>query len=226
MNLQKDSPKYFMTEKYEVIPFVGKSYESNMRSVLSRILVQFVKAVNKEKLFPKAVVLVLDDDIIQATKPKEVGATIIFSKVIDWLFKQLTRSIEEMKQYLPARALKAEYPKMYWTEAPQHVNFPNNLLRRKINSVVQASADKYPNFKILKMKKFWDAENTNLFRNNRFSGEGLAKYWSSVDAAFQYNETWRNPFKPKEAEPSSVSQTSGRQIQQIPLDSQKKLSSV
>ena len=98
---------------------------------------------------------------------------------------------------MPARALKAEYPKMYWTEAPQHVNFPNNLLRRKINSVVQASADKYPNFKILKMKKFWDAENTNLFRNNQFSGEGLAKYWSSVDAAFQYNETWRNPFKPK-----------------------------
>ena len=64
MNLQKDSQKYFMTENFEVSPFVGKSFESNMHSMLSRLLSQFVKAVNREKLFPKAVIFVLDDDII------------------------------------------------------------------------------------------------------------------------------------------------------------------
>ena len=101
-----------------------------------------------------------------------------------------------MKQYLPSRALKADYLRIYWAEVPQHVNFTNNLLRQKINSVAQAAADKYSCFKILKMKKFWDADNTNLFRNNRFSGKGLAKYWASVDAAFQYNETWKSSIRP------------------------------
>ena len=39
------------------------------------------------------------------------------------------------------------------------------------------------------MKKVWDPEDKQLFRNNRFSAEGLSRYWSSVDNAIQFNMT-------------------------------------
>ena len=159
----------------------------------------------REIKFPKAVIFILDDDIIQSTiKSNKIGATIIFTKLIDWLFTEINSLITQRKEQLPPRALKAEYPRVYWVEAPQHKNFQNNLLRRKLNSVIQTSANKFPNFRIMRMKKIWNQEDSNLFRNNRFSAEGLAKYSAPIDNALEFNDTFKMPYISQNHRPTTV----------------------
>ena len=114
-----------------------------MRNILSRILAQLAKAIMENVIFPKAIVIVLDDDMIRALKPTECGATILFDRIIKWLFREIDGMISTRKDQLPKRAVKEGYPKLYWVEAPQHKNFTNNLLRRKLNSVVQSSSAEY-----------------------------------------------------------------------------------
>ena len=162
----ENSSTFFMRKYFNVHPYSVKSYNSNMRNVLSRIISQLVKAVKQHVKFPKVIIFMLDDDIIRATKPSDIGATLLLTKLVEWLFKEIARIIQQRKEQLPLKAIKSDFPMVYWVEAPQHKNFTNNLLRRKLNSVVQVTISNYRNMHIMRMKKIWDPDDSNFFRNN------------------------------------------------------------
>ena len=42
----------------------------------------------------------------------------------------------------------------------------------------------------LRMKKFWDYNNTQLFSDRRFTAVGLEIYWKSIDSAFRHWDTF------------------------------------
>ena len=179
----------FVRQKFNIGFYANKSRESNIRSSIARIKNQFVKAMNEHDKFPKFIIVVLDDDLIQQTKYTDqdtIGSVI--KPLIEWLFREVSKLLAIRKDQLPKKAIKLNYPKIFWVEAPQHVFFKNNLARRKFNSIVQSTAALYSSMKIIRMKKFWDAENRNLFRGINFTAEGLLRYWESIDNAKEFNE--------------------------------------
>ena len=60
--------KPFIFESYEVEEFSASRYSSSVRSVLTRCKALLAKAIHQEKVLPKVIVFVHDDDIIKQTK--------------------------------------------------------------------------------------------------------------------------------------------------------------
>ena len=115
----------------------------------------------------------------------------IFSRTSKWLVNQFNKLIEIRKDQLNSKCKKDNYPICYWVEAPQHENFANNLSRRKFNSSLQAEISVMKNMRIMRMKKIWDPEDSQLYLGNssRLTTSGIFKYWSSIDNALQFNDS-------------------------------------
>ena len=157
--------------------------------MLGRIHNQVVRAINENILLPKAMVFVLDDDLIEMAVDEKAGTSELFGKLLDWLVNSIHELIKERKKQLPMASIRDNLPQVYWVEAPQHKNFTNNLDRRKFNSVLQSVTSVLPDTQIMRMKKIWNAEDDSLFQNGKFTSEGLLKFWSSIDNGFEYNDT-------------------------------------
>ena len=180
----------FVKSKYDIFSFASKSFSSNIHSVLGRIRNQFAKALTEQAKLPKICIFIIDDDILRHLKINDEtkGITTILTVDIGWLFSRINRMIKSRKEQLEEKAIRPNYPQVYWLEAPQHIMFKNNLARRKLNSVVQNEAAKIKDFKIIRMKKHWDPDNGNLFFNNRYTAEGLMRYWESMDSSVEFND--------------------------------------
>ena len=123
----------------------------------------------------------------------------IITDITRWLLNQFKKLIDIRRDQLPTKALKADYPTVYWVEAPQHENFGNNLNRRKFNSALQAESSVLPNMKMMRMKKIWDPEDPQSYIAScaRFTTSGIFKYWKSIDNALQFNDAKRQEYKRK-----------------------------
>ena len=71
--------------------------------------------------------------------------------------------------------------------------------------------------KIARMKKVWDPQDNHLFHNGRYTAAGLAKFWSSIDNALQFNENLREK-KAAEAIVSTSNRHPNQRAQQIKYD--------
>ena len=80
--------------------------------------------------------------------------------------------------------------------APTHMYFKNNHKREIAKDHLLKEAKFYKNMSVLRMVKVWEEDNPNLFNNHsyRFTSEGLAKYWLSVDSTIRY---WNTAIHPK-----------------------------
>ena len=145
----------FMKENFQLEAFSVKSYKSNMKNALARVRSQFCKALESSHLLPRIIVVVLDNDMIRHFKADDEGISLILKEIMIWLFKEVDKLINRRKRELPQRSKRNDYPQIFWVEAPQQVNFTDNLARRKFNSVVQSTAGAYDYMKIIRMKKIW-----------------------------------------------------------------------
>ena len=179
----------YMLDNYDVEAYAVMKDQSDIKSNIARIRNQFMIALNAEHLLPKIIDVILDDDVVRRTHIEEEGLSLVLKNLIDWLFNSVEEMIQEKKRYLPSKSVRATHPMIYWVESPQHVNFTNNLARRKFNSTVQATAAIHRSMKIIRMKKEWNPDDKSLFADNRYSSEGLMKYWDSVDSAVEFNDT-------------------------------------
>ena len=185
----------YLKRKYELSCYAKKSHESNIRSCLARIKFQLVKALECESILPKNIIVLLDDDIIRRVELKCDDDDIdnldkIFNQLMHWLLNEFRKLIDARKDQLPERSKKDGFPKIYWVEAPQHINFANNSARRKMNAAIQAEAAIQENMKIMRMKKVWDTEDNHsyLASHSRFISDGIFKYWGSIDNAMEFND--------------------------------------
>ena len=190
VNDAQRSRKLYIKKNYDVFQYSTKNYCSHVCSMLGRIRKQFTNAINEKIKFPKLCIFVLDNDLKRHLKVTEKSASAVFAEIIPWLFNKVDRHIKSRKEQLPQKAIKSEYPMIYWMEAPQHINFSeaDNIIRHKQNSAIQSEVARYPYMKIVRMKKVWDPEDGHLYANNRYSAEGLMKYWSSIDNAIEYHD--------------------------------------
>ena len=144
--------------------------------------------------FPKAILVILDDDLLRSLSSEiseSTNLSLVLYKMLKHLVNEFRKAIETRKDQLPDKLKKLFYPKVYWVEAPQHRNFPNNFDRRKFNSTLQSNTSSQANMQIMRMKKVWDPEDFNLFQNNRYTSRGLMRYWESIDNALEFNKNFK-----------------------------------
>ena len=87
-------PESFVKTNYEFDIFYISKYSSATTNMLTRIQNTVARAINKNTLLPKYIVLALEDDLITFMDYKGDGAGIadVFSKWITWITDEVPRS--------------------------------------------------------------------------------------------------------------------------------------
>ena len=174
---------------FEVRNFSNNKYDSLFRSTAGRIRNCFIKAINEHSALPKLIVTILDDDLVKNLKSK-IDTYENLHEMTEWLLTEFEKELANYKDMILIKAQREHFPHFLWIASPQHKYFggKNNELRaiqeKCLAEVVQTKKD----MTLLKMIKFWDPSDSNLFLRNeyRFISEGLEKYWASIDAAIKY----------------------------------------
>ena len=167
--------------------FFSSSYSSHIRSPAGRILNKTVGALNEHNTLPKLITFMIDDDIV-----KDISDTsTLFAKIkgiTHWLLKEVKKAIDTYKEYLPVKSKKDFIPHVLWMAPPMHKSFLNNKKREMFADCLLKEVKFHKGMTCLRMKKIWDPEDSNSFiaDSNRFTSEGFAKYWLSIDSAIRY----------------------------------------
>ena len=151
-----------------------------MGNALSTAIVDNIK-------LPRVIVVVLDDDIIEAIQYRDFGVSTCYGLCVESLVKNVKRLIDERKSQLPNRAIREFCPDVYWVELPHHKNFEKPGIRAKFNNCLLSVVKLYKGMRVIKMKEIWNYTQDDLVRNNKITEKGLCIYWKSVDAAIRFN---------------------------------------
>ena len=142
-------------------------------------------AINKEILLPKAILMVLENDILNAVNHYNPGISLLCGKVMEWLTNQFHRIITAHKEKLPSKARKFKYPHILWIAAPNHIHLPNiNEFRDKFNISMKNCCSMYREMSVINLS--WDAKDTSLVgASGKYTSKGMATFWMKVNEAFQ-----------------------------------------
>ena len=83
----------YLKTRFEVKNYISSRFENNDTNILSRIYNSFVSALNKHAKLPRLVVIVLDDDLIEALVYTNVGVSPLLGMWFEWLATQLDAAI-------------------------------------------------------------------------------------------------------------------------------------
>ena len=156
-------------------------------NLISKVRNALVQGINEQTLLPKAVIIVLDDDLITSGNHFTDGISQLIGNITNWLAVELHRVLLTHKENLPTKARKFKYPHILWIAAVHHVNFgeQKNLFRKKFNTCLHSVTGLYREMDIL-MLHTWDPKDfSSVGRDGNFTASGLTRYWRALDAAFQ-----------------------------------------
>ena len=184
----------FSRENYDTIGFMNNEYTSNTKNILSRMRNAFVEAVQKYVLLPKYVVIVCDNDLIKTTKKQITDGSdfeAMMKKCVNYLMVEYRKLVDMQMSYLPKKAKRHAYPTFLWIECPKHVSFKDNDERKVFNDVLQDCAKMHRHTVNLHLKKVWDPEDYNLYIDtaDRFTSDGLNRYWAAIDCTIKFADT-------------------------------------
>ena len=93
----------YMRDKYNV-----KTYHANrfslMTSVTARLHNKLIEAINENKIFPKAIIFIIDGDVIKMISFNNYGISEIYGQVLKNLMVGVHRTILACKESLPNRS--------------------------------------------------------------------------------------------------------------------------
>ena len=183
----------FVLENFQVMGYMNSKFTCNDRSVLSRVRNCLVYGLNNNYLLPKAIVLVIDNDIIKNVEFEGYGISVLLGKILQWLASEIVKLIAAYKDKMPEKAKKEFFPQILWIEPPLHKNFgkSENFRRKKFASCIQSVSKSFQMMTVLQLRKIWDYDDSNLFimEPRRFTSEGYNLYFKAVDAVLK---VWDN----------------------------------
>ena len=149
--------KPFIFESYEVEEFSASRYSSSVRSVLARCKALLAKAIHQEKVLPKVIVFVHDDDIIKQTNiSKEEAKDGEFTIIVKYLLEEINRLVNDYAEKLPHKSKRQFHPHMLWILPPSHKYLANNVLCECYNQSLEEEVKAYPAMCALRLKKVWN----------------------------------------------------------------------
>ena len=173
----------YVRAHYDVTGF--SSVQNLNTSLISRLRNSIVEAINKQTTFPKAIVIVLENDLINDTKHLKPGFSTIVGKLLEWIANQLHRIIIAHKEKLPSKCRKFKYPTILWVALPNHTEWGSlNEFRVKYNNSLQSVVSLFREMEELQLED-WDYGDLSLFTWRNLNAKGLATYWQQVDAAIE-----------------------------------------
>ena len=187
--LRADTPGYTVTH-FDVAGFYNNQYRSTNPNVVSRLRNTIIKGIDAEKLLPKFILVIPDDDLIKVVD-QGFGFSDSMGRIIHHIMLEHNRIIAAHKENLPRKSRKVGYPQIVWIEAPLRVNFSNNSARVKFNTALESMAKHHENVHTLKLKKGWDDQDNSLYVYDaqHFTTLGLVNYWAAVDKTAKYVDT-------------------------------------
>ena len=193
--------EHFIKENFEFGAHCSSRWSSANENMLQRIRNSLVTALNQEKsgVFPKFIIVVLDDDLITFLDFKHEGVATLLGSWVSWLVKEFDEIIKTRNGQLPLK-LKKYNPFFYWVTAPTHSGFSKarNNLRVKFNlsleSVIRSHSE---NMRVIKLKEGWNTADNLLVTGDRMTETGLSAYWNAIDASFHFNSVKRDLFVAK-----------------------------
>ena len=189
MKLANGEPIYTVTH-FELADYSTTRYASSIRNVIGRIISLVAKAITEHHYLPKALVFVLDDNILkQINLPNKIKQPEL-QFIIHFLVEKINRLLNGYKDKLPSKAKLQWYPHILWIIPPTHKYFSNNTEREFFSTILEEEVcqDHYPNMCTLCLKKVWDDQDGAAFlsKERRFTPVGYSLYWLAVDAAIQF----------------------------------------
>ena len=125
---------------YDVAGYCNGSLTKDQigRNVISRVRNNYVEAINAQVLLPKAVVIILEDDFMNAANHFTKGASHVLGPWIDWVANELSRLTAAYKEKLPTKSRKYRFPQFLWVPAVYHDHFGMyNIYREKFNACLR-----------------------------------------------------------------------------------------
>ena len=190
---EQENDNYYMKEQFEICGFNNDKEASYDKNTVSRMRNCLIGAIRDKTVLPKYIVIVLDGDLIDYGKTKQIKTRVGFGRLLKWLMCQYDRAISTQKEYLPSKAKRAEYPTFVWIEPPQHTSFRDsqNTAREEFTAALRSEVSYHTNTFVLQLKKVWDYDDTSLYNRDdkKYTSKGLIDYWLSVDKAVKYCDT-------------------------------------
>ena len=179
----------YIRTHYDATGFYHASLTKDFRkrgdTLMAELKKNFIEAINEHVLLPKAVIIVLEEDLIKAANHFKKGAGIVYQTAVDWLFTELHRISVSYKEKLPSKARKFRNPQFLWVAATYHDRYGNgNFYREKFNTALKNAAAKYREMQILHLHS-WDQKDESKFCNGKLTADGFSKYWIALNDAFQ-----------------------------------------
>ena len=178
-------------DNFEIKLFHATEYGSNVCDFMAHLCNTLAGALNDEKLLPKAIVFVLDDEMIKYANINKFGMSLAYGKLLHYLMSEINKLILAKKDFLPVRSRCPHQSEMIWINPPFHSGFKNNSQRNKFSRAFDTTAAIYDDTWSLKLKHIWDTQGSELFlpEVNRYSAKGLMTYWMAVDPTIRFWDT-------------------------------------
>ena len=136
-------------------------------------------------LLPKAIVVILDDDLIDDIDWYRPGFSFTVGRIVEWLFNKFHRLITAHKEKLPSKSRKFKFPTILWALVPKHDIYGHyNEYKDKFNKSLQNTASLFREMGTLQLND-WDPSCLNYFAEGKISAYGLSTYWMSINNAFE-----------------------------------------
>ena len=186
----KENIAPFLWENFNVKVFADNTL-SPYSSMLSRVRNQLIRAINKETLLPKIIIVILDDNLSERIKS---NISFVYGSIMHWLADQFNKIIECHKDKLPQKAVKADYPHFIWIAPPVNISFDNSDIRLKLDKSLKDTLDVQKSHMMLRLKKVWVQNDRSYCRHHQVTQIGFESYWASIDSAITF---WNTHLAPK-----------------------------
>ena len=196
----------YIRAHYDATGFCSPASFKANENIWSRLRNSIVAAINAQVILPKAMIIVLERDAIEAINHTKPGFSILAGKIIEWLFNQIHRLIVAHKELLPSRSRKFKYPTILWVSLVKHQDWGSteNEYIDKFNTCLKNTASLFREMEVLDLNL--DETNRSFITRRRFNASGLCAFWHGINTAFQ---TWDRLQMKNSATGTSIQQTKG-----------------
>ena len=106
--VEEDNQGY-MKSTFAVTGFMSTSFTHYDQNTISRLRNVMAKAISDKWLFPKWIVIVMDDSIIRSLKLCSSRATDCYTKILENIMKEHDKYVTIQKEILPKHSQRKKY---------------------------------------------------------------------------------------------------------------------
>ena len=190
ISAKTDKNNYTFTN-FEVQAYATDGVHSYDPTTLSRYRNIIVKAFQKFNRLPRLIVVIFEDDIVQAIDKAEQGISQAYEVLLSWLVKEHHRSVMTIKERLPTKALRQGWPHILYMAPTIHKYYRNDNLRKSFTRALESVARRNRNFEnmsTLRLWNYWDKDDSRLYNKERnyITHDGISTFWQALHSSIKH----------------------------------------